>query len=103
MILKRVGPLSIAKVLGLLYAVLGLVFGAFLALFGSLGAMAGEERMSGIYGLFFGVGALFFMPVLYGGMGFVFGLVGAALYNLTAGMVGGIEVELEPSRPPAAE
>ena len=32
--------------------------------------------------------------VLYGGLGFVFTLISAALYNLLAGVVGGVEIDL---------
>jgi hypothetical protein len=35
------------------------------------------------------------MPVFYGAMGFVFGAIGALLYNLLAKWVGGFEFELE--------
>jgi hypothetical protein len=35
------------------------------------------------------------MPVVYGVIGFVFGVIGAAIYNLIASWIGGIEVEVE--------
>ncbi len=35
------------------------------------------------------------MPVIYAVMGFVFGIIGSALYNLVAGWIGGIEVDVE--------
>jgi hypothetical protein len=35
------------------------------------------------------------MPVLYGLFGILTGAVGAAIYNLVAGWIGGLEVELE--------
>jgi hypothetical protein len=35
------------------------------------------------------------LPVFYGVMGFVFGIIGAVLYNLVAGWIGGFEVEIE--------
>jgi hypothetical protein len=34
------------------------------------------------------------MPIIYAVMGVVGGAIGAALYNLVAGWVGGIEVEI---------
>ncbi len=46
-------------------------------------------------GLLFGVGAVVVMPIVYGLLGFVSALVGAALYNLVARVTGGIELELE--------
>jgi len=44
-------------------------------------------------GLMIGMGV--FMPIIYGAMGFIFGVIGAALYNLVARWIGGIEVEVE--------
>jgi hypothetical protein len=35
------------------------------------------------------------LPILYGGMGFVMTLIGAWLYNILAGFVGGIEMDLQ--------
>jgi hypothetical protein len=42
-----------------------------------------------------GVAMLIFLPILYGVAGFVFGAIAAAVYNLIAGIVGGIEIEVE--------
>jgi hypothetical protein len=42
-----------------------------------------------------GTGFALFMPVLYAVMGFVFGVIGAFIYNVIAKWVGGIEVEVE--------
>jgi hypothetical protein len=42
-----------------------------------------------------GVGAIVFLPILYGGCGFVFTLLGAWLYNAVAGLVGGVEMDLQ--------
>ena len=41
----------------------------------------------------FGMGVL--MPVIYGVMGFILGVIGAAVYNLVARWIGGIELEVE--------
>ena len=46
--------------------------------------------------MMFGVGAIIFLPLFYGVMGVVLGAISAGLYNLIAGMLGGIEVETEP-------
>jgi hypothetical protein len=35
------------------------------------------------------------MPVIYGVMGFIGGVIGAAVYNLVARWIGGIELEVE--------
>ncbi|MFM8912259.1 MAG: hypothetical protein ACKOE6_04970 [Flammeovirgaceae bacterium] len=43
----------------------------------------------------FGFLSIIIFPILYGGIGFVAGLIGAAIYNLIAGWVGGIKIELK--------
>ena len=41
------------------------------------------------------VGAIIFLPVFYGLMGLCMGAIVAALYNLLAGFVGGVAVDIE--------
>jgi hypothetical protein len=96
--LKRIGPWSVAKVLGALYAAMGLLFGGLFALLALAGAgVSGRSGDEGaMFGALFGVGAVVVLPIFYGVMGVVFGALTAWLYNVFAGMVGGIEVELEP-------
>jgi hypothetical protein len=43
----------------------------------------------------FGVGSVVFLPIFYGILGFVFGLIGALFYNGIARLIGGVEIELE--------
>jgi hypothetical protein len=97
MIVKRVGPLSVAKNAAVLYAVLGLIVGAMFSLAAVAGAFSGGDDTgvaAGIAGIV-GVGAIVIAPIFYACIGFVGALIGAALYNLVAGMVGGIELEVE--------
>ena len=95
MILKRIGPLSAAKIAGVLYAILGLVFGIGFSLFSTLAAVALPNQNTGPLGFLFGAGAFIWMPLFYGVMGFVAALVGATLYNGLARLVGGVRVDLE--------
>ena len=92
-----VGPLSIARVAFVLYGVLGFVFGAILAVMAvlraSVGAATGDE--SAWLGAIFGVGAVVSFPLFYGGIGALTALVTAWLYNLVAGVVGGVEIRTE--------
>ena len=92
--IKSVGIGSSAKISGALYALMGLIFGAIFALTSlfSQGLWANE---SPFLGMMFGVGAIVFLPIFYGTMGLVAGAIGAALYNWVAGMIGGLELELE--------
>ena len=92
--IKSVGVLSCAKMLGVLYGCMGLLFIPF-ALIAGLASMATQQANSAIGGaamLAFGILA----PFLYGAMGFVFGAIGAWIYNLIAKRLGGIEIQLEP-------
>ena len=96
MTITRVGPLSAAKVAGLLYVVIGLIAGAFVSLFALAGAAIGAGSGNGdgaTFGALFGVGAIILLPIFYGFFGFVGTLIMAALFNVAAGMVGGIEVD----------
>jgi hypothetical protein len=93
MVVRSVAPLSVAKVAGVLYALIGLLIGAFVALAALAGAFAGGED-AGLIGSLMGVGAIVMFPLIYGCMGFVFTLIGAWLYNLIAGVVGGIRIEV---------
>ena len=90
MVINRVGPLSSAKVVGLLYAILGLAMGALLSLVAAVGGFG----HGGPAGPFFGIAAVVFLPVAYGIMGFVMTLIMAALYNALAKLVGGVEIDL---------
>jgi len=107
--IRRFGVLSLGKIMGATYGLMGLIFGAIFSLFAILGATAGmlsNQNGGGeeaVLGLIFGVGAIIFLPLFYGFMGFISGLLGGAIYNLVAGFTGGIEMELEggPASAPA--
>ena len=95
MVLKRIGPFSVAKMAATLYAILGLAIGAVFSLLSMVGLAAGPSEMPAIAGMLFGVGAVLWLPLFYGAAGFVVALIGAALYNVFANLVGGIELQLE--------
>ena len=98
MVVKSIGVLSVGKVLACLYALLGLLVGGFFSLLAIAGAAAGAAN-GGPAALLFGVGAIIILPIFYGLIGFVGGIIMAALYNVVASIAGGIEVQLE--GPPA--
>jgi hypothetical protein len=97
MVIRRFEPVSCAKVAGLLYAIMGFLFGGFLSLISLAagGFIPNGHAIPAAGRMIFGVGAIVILPILYGCMGFVFALIGAWLYNLVAGMVGGFEIELD--------
>jgi hypothetical protein len=45
--------------------------------------------------LFLGAAAVIVIPIFYGVFGFITGIIYAALYNLIAAVVGGLELEFE--------
>ena len=94
MVIRRVAPMSVAKIAGVLYAVIGLVVGAFISLAALVGGIANRSSEGAAVGAVFGIGAVILAPIFYGALGFVTTLVMAALYNAVAGWVGGIEVDI---------
>ena len=95
MIIKRIGPVSCAKIAGTLYAVIGVALGAAISLIALVGGFAFDNPdVAGLRGVF-GFAAIIIFPILYGGIGFVATLIGAWLYNVAAGLVGGIEIEVQ--------
>ena len=100
MVVRRVGIASLAKMLGAIYAVIGLIAGSGFALIGMFGgavaAMQQGGELGALGGLLFGFGGIIVMPLLYGLVGALFGALSALLYNLFAGVVGGIVLETDP-------
>jgi hypothetical protein len=94
MTIKRVGPLSCAKIAAALYAIMGLIAGIFISLAAMAGAFAANEEAAGAMGLIFGVGSIVVLPIFYGCIGFVGTLIMAAVYNALASAVGGVEVDI---------
>lgn len=95
MVITRVNAFSVAKVAAVLYAGLGLLAGALFSLIGMAGlgaALAGQDG-AGFLGMVFGVAGIVIMPIFYGIIGFIFSFIAATLFNVAAGMTGGIEVE----------
>jgi len=95
MVIKRIGPVSCAKVVGTLYAILGLVMGAVFSLIALAGGFGSNTPGGGAFGTIIGVGSVIVFPVCYGALGFVASLTAAWLYNALAGMVGGIQFDVQ--------
>lgn len=94
MVIKRVGPLSCARIVAVLDAIIGLFIGAGVSLVALVGGLAGSAE-SAAMGVVFGVGAVIILPIMYGFFGFVVTLVMAWLYNVLADLVGGVEIEVQ--------
>jgi len=101
MVIKRFGVFSAAKIYAVVMAGMGLIFGIIYGLiFIIFGAamMVGSGRDTGAAGassLVIGLVMMVAIPIFYGILGFIFGAIGAFIYNVAAGIIGGLEMELE--------
>lgn len=105
MIIRRLGVWSVARLYAGMMACVGVIAGILVAVMAMVGGLAGAmsadagARGAGLaaggLGALFGVGAIVLLPIGYGLLGLASGAIGAALYNLFAGMFGGIEVEVQ--------
>jgi hypothetical protein len=99
--IKKLGVLSVAKIYAVIMLVMSLLlsipYGLFVIGLSLMGASSGGSNSLAIGGGGAIVGLLLMvgLPIFYGVIGFVAGAIGALLYNLFAGMVGGIEIEVE--------
>lgn len=98
--IKRISINSCARVLAMVMAIIGFLAGIY-ATFFSMGACQAPDhscrcliQFCPLYSDMKGWAIIVF-PVIYAIIGFVFGLIGAYIYNLVAGWVGGIKIELE--------
>ena len=93
--IKSVGVMSFAKIAGLGYFALGLLLAPLYLFIGLMASIAGRQAGSPQFPAALFVVLAILSPFLYGGMGFITGAIGALVYNLLAGWVGGIEMEFE--------
>ncbi len=91
-VLKRVVPASAFKVGLVIYGFLGLSLGGFCTLIAIAGVHFGPHARIPFGSL--GVFAIILCPIIYGIIGGIGALIGAAIYNLASGIVGGLEVEI---------
>ena len=80
---------TVGKVSGATYGLFGFIGGAIFSLFSVVGG--------GGSGIFFGLGAIIILPILYGVLGFIFWIISAAIYNLVSGKIGGIVIRTVPA------
>lgn len=101
MVIKRIAPLSAARIGGLIYALTALLFGLALWIVSMVGLdisglndspFAPIAPRSIIVG---GAVAVLTMPLVNGLFGFLVTLTGASIYNVFAGIAGGVRVEIQ--------
>jgi hypothetical protein len=86
--IRSVGVLQAAKFFAVLYLLISAVIIVPIAII----AMAVSSRLAGPETL-----VVLLVPVFYAVIGFIFTGIACWLYNLVAGMIGGLEVELRPT------
>jgi len=87
-VLKHIGVLSAAKILALLGLVIGFIYGAFFSAL--MPVMPGISSFAPMGAVALIVGGIIFGAIF----GFIYGAVVAFLYNVFAGWIGGIELDL---------
>ena len=103
MAIRRFNVFSVAKIQGFLAFVIGLLIGViygfafmiFGAAISSLAPQGDSQAMGGVGAIVIGLVIMIAVPILYGILGFIGGAIGALVYNLAAGVVGGLKFELE--------
>jgi hypothetical protein len=103
MTIRRFGVFSVARIQGLLAFVIGLIIGViyglsvmiFGAFMSSLAPGRDGQPMAGVSTIVIGLVIMIAIPIIYGILGFIGGAIGALVYNLAAGVVGGVKFELE--------
>ena len=103
MTIRRFGVFSVAKMQSLVMfvsgLVIGVIYGLIFIIFGAaITALAPNregQAAGGISTVVIGIVFMIAFPIVYAIFGFIIGCIWALVYNLAAGVVGGIKFELE--------
>jgi hypothetical protein len=103
MTIRRFGVFSVAKIQSLVMCVIGLIIGViyglvfmiFGAAISTLAPRGESQAAGGISSIVIGLVFMIAFPILYAIIGFIGGAIGATVYNVAAGVVGGVKFELE--------
>ena len=87
MMIRKVGPRSLANVVGSIYVVIGLIAGAIVTTMSLLEPSLAQVDKA--------VLAICWMPLVFGVKGYVVGAVAGWVFNQVATVMGGIEIEVE--------
>ncbi len=103
--IRKMGILSVAKIYALMMLVMSLLisipYGLIIIVFSLIGGV-GAGSKDGLAGLAVGGGGVVMgliimigLPIFYCLIGFIAGILSAVVYNIFAGIVGGVEIEVE--------
>ena len=95
--IKKIGVTSLAVIQGIIGVFIGIIAALFFNLMMSgMNALAGFTGMEDSFPVMnFGFIGIIIFPIMYGIFGFIGGRILGLLYNLAAGLFGGIELELQ--------
>ena len=95
MVIRKVGIWSVARMYGALSGGMGLLIGLAIAAASAVGLSLAEGDEPAFIAAAMGVGAVIILPLFFGVLGMCAGGIGALLYNLLSGVVGGVTIEVE--------
>lgn len=111
-VIKKIGVVSLAKILGATGLLIGLLVGIPMGLFmivmslvgGAAAVSSGDDAaagglIGGAAGIGIALATMVGLPLMYGGASFVGGLIYGLIINLVFSMAGGLEVEIESQKP----
>jgi Na+(H+)/acetate symporter ActP len=95
--------LSVAKMQSLLMGVIGLILGVIYGLIfiflgaaaTAIGTRSDGPNIGGVPSIVLGIVFMIAVPIFYAILGFIVGCIWALVYNIAAGVVGGIKFDLE--------
>ena len=103
--IKKLGVLSVAKMYAVMAFIISLLiaipYGLFIIVFSLIGAAGASGQSNegalalGGGGIVMGIVVMIAIPIMYTVIAFIGGALGAVIYNILAGIVGGIEIEVE--------
>jgi hypothetical protein len=88
--IKRFEPIQLGKMLGFVYGVMSLIIVPFFLLYALF-----SDGSRNVPGAGFGLVFILFIPFIYALIGFIGGIIAAFVYNFCAGIIGGIDVDVE--------
>ena len=94
---RKIGVLSAAKVYAAVTGAIGVPISllvGFIAIIGVIAGPGGDEAVGALVGA---LALIFIVPIFYAVMGFGVGALVAFVYNLVAGLIGGLTLEIEES------
>ena len=92
-VLKKIGVLSLARIVTVIYAIFGFSMGIVYYTMGKV--LPAEELLLSVTPYIYSPWMILIMPVAYALGGFVSSVIIAGLYNIIANKIGGVKLDLK--------